>query len=180
MKQRILAFILSLFFFSICLAQNGTAVFYSGFGAGIDYGGIGFKAEWLPAKYISIFAGAGANFDKIGYNGGLSFKILPERKSTPYAIAMYGYNAVLKTKAPASNITNFVKTYYGFSAGAGYDVRVGKKYNKISLAVIVPFRSQEFTNKYNEFKDLGYQFKPKKSNVLGSIGFNIGVPAKSK
>lgn len=182
--MKLLIFLSLNFICLLCLGQKGeqkeSAVFYGGIGAGLDYGGIGFKAEWLPVKYISIFAGAGANFDNVGYNGGFSFKILPAKKSTPFVMAMYGYNAVLKTKAPASGITTFVKTYYGFSAGAGYDIRVGKKFNKISLAIIIPFRNNEFTDKYNEFKDQGYLFKPEKSDVLGSIGFNIGISATSK
>jgi len=111
------------------------AIFYGGFGAGLDYGGIGFKAEYLPSKYVGVFAGAGANFDKVGLNGGLSFKILPDKKSTPFVTAMYGYNAVLKTKAPGSGVTTFAKTYYGFSAGGGYDIRVGKKMNLKMLAI---------------------------------------------
>jgi len=160
MKLRFLLLIISFNVFSCCLAQ------------------IGFKAEYLPSKHVSVFAGAGANFDKVGLNGGLSFKIIPDKKSTPFITAMYGYNGVLKTKSVVGNVTTFVKTYYGFSAGGGYDIRVGKKMNKISLAVLFPFRSQKFTNKYNELKNAGYTFKPDKSNVMGSIGFNIGVSGK--
>lgn len=182
MKLRFLLLIISFNVFSCCLAQMenkaNRAVFYGGFGTGLDYGGIGFKAEYLPSKHVSVFAGAGANFDKVGLNGGLSFKIIPDKKSTPFITAMYGYNGVLKTKSVVGNVTTFVKTYYGFSAGGGYDIRVGKKMNKISLAVLFPFRSQKFTNKYNELKNAGYTFKPDKSNVMGSIGFNIGVSGK--
>jgi hypothetical protein len=154
-------------------------VFHCGVGAGLDYGGFGFKAEYLPLEIISIFAGAGFNLDKIGYNGGLSLKIVPKKYSTPTLLVMYGYNAVLKVQSPFGGAF-FSQTYYGFSAGVGYDFNVGRKNNKISLAVLVPFRSSAFKDKYDALKAAGYKFKPDISNVLGSIGFNIGTSGKSK
>ena len=165
-------------FISILLLINGYAqkstTTFAGFGLGLDYGGIGLKAEFLPVKSIGIFAGAGANFDKIGYNAGLSWKVLPNKKSTPHVMAMYGYNAVLKVKSPSSNNAIFSKTYYGPSIGTGYDINVGKKKNKISLAVIVPFRDDAYEAKYNEYKALGFTFKQGIQPVLVSIGYNIG------
>ena len=159
-------------------AKQARTVIYGGIGLGLDYGGIGFKIEYLPVKHIGIFAGAGLNLDQIGYNGGLSWKILPDKTSTPFVIVMYGYNAVLKVTSPFNGFPVVDKTYYGFTAGAGYDFHVGKKNNKVSLAILVPFRSQEFEDEYNTYKDAGYEFKPDISPVLVSIGFNIGGRGK--
>src|SRR5688572_29109217 len=124
--------------------KQARTVIYGGIGLGLDYGGMGFKIEYLPIKNIGIFAGAGLNLDQIGYNGGLSWKILPDKTSTPFVIVMYGYNAVLKVTSPFNGFPVLDKTYYGFTAGAGYDFHVGRKNNKVSLAILVPFRSQEF------------------------------------
>jgi len=168
-------FLVSVF---VCHAQKQDSKaanpnFYAGLGLGLDYGGIGFKAEFLPVKNIGIFAGAGANLDKVGLNGGLSLKILPDKKATPVIMGMYGYNAVLKVKSPFGNAVIFQKTYYGPSLGAGYDIKTRKKNNKWSIAIIVPFRSQAFEDKYNEYKEAGFEFNPGKTPVLFSIGYNL-------
>ena len=94
-------------------------------------------------------------------------------------MVMYGYNAVIKVKAAGGN-TVFSKSYYGFSAGVGCDFRTGNKRNKISLAIIVPFRNDAFNSKYNQLKAAGYTFNPGISKILGSIGINFGSSAKSK
>lgn len=148
--------------------------FYAGIGLGLDYGGIGFRAEFLPAKNIGIFAGAGANLDKVGLNGGLSWKIMPGKKTTPVIIGMYGYNAVIKVKGAG----RFNKTYYGPSAGAGCEIKTKKKGNKWSFAIIVPFRSKEFEDRYDELVTAGFEFNPGKTPVLLSIGYNLNGSSK--
>lgn len=159
-------------------AQNNDVIaftsFYAGIGLGLDYGGIGFKAEFLPIKNIGIFAGAGANLDKVGLNGGLSWKILPDKKATPVVMAMYGYNAVIKVKGAG----RFNDTYYGPSIGAGYEIKTKKNSNKWSFAIIVPFRSKEFEDRYDELRDLGFEFNPGKTPVLFSIGYNFNSSGK--
>ena len=145
---------------------------YGGFGGGLDYGGLGFKLEFLPSKSIGLFAAAGYNFNKLGTNGGISWKAFADKKTTPVIMAMYGYNAVINVLAPVGTGT-FSETYYGFSAGLGYEFIVGQNRNKISLAVILPIRSSAFKNQYNDFKEAGYTFDPDVLPVLVSIGFNI-------
>lgn len=161
-----------------CKAQKGDKQthpnFYAGIGLGLDYGGIGFKAEFLPVKSIGIFAGAGANLDKVGLNGGLSWKVLPDKKATPVVMAMYGYNAVIKIKGYG----HLTHTYYGSSIGAGYEIKTKKNYNKWSFAIIIPFRSKEFEDRYNELQGLGFEFSPGKTPVLFSIGFNLNSSNK--
>lgn len=176
MKQRI--FFLSVFILLLfhCHGQKEnkekSSAFYGGIGAGLDYGGLGFKVEYLPIKNFGIFAGGGYNFSDLGYNGGLSWKITPKKNWTPTLIAMYGYNAVLITKSSFGG--SFRDTYYGFTPGAGLDFYVGKKSNKVSMAVFVPFRSKEFKDRYDLLKSLGYSFNPDILPFTLSMGINVG------
>jgi hypothetical protein len=146
---------------------------YGGPGIGLDYGGLGVKIEYLPVKWLGLFGGAGYNFNGLGTNGGLSFKGFPDYSSTPVLMVMYGYNAVMKVKDALNNTEIFSETYYGFSAGAGYDFLVGKNRNKISIALVVPFRSNDFNEQYNDFKEAGYRFSSGKPAVLFSAGFSF-------
>jgi len=177
MKPKIFFLSVVIFFFFCTHGQtkseNKKTAFYGGVGAGFDYGGIGFKVEYLPVKNMGVFAGGGFNFFELGYNGGLSWKISPQKSWTPTLVAMYGYNAVLIAKS-AFGITEFKKTYYGFTAGGGFDFNVGKKNNKVSLTVFVPFRSSAFRDKYDFFKSFSYDFKPDIFPVTLSIGMNVG------
>lgn len=176
MNQKTFCLVIFVLFITFCYGQSDNKqqrpILYGGIGAGLDYGGFGFKVEFLPVKNIGVFAGAGLNIDELGYNGGLSLKLISRKISTPTLLAMYGYNAVLIVKSPFGG-TAFSETYYGFSAGAGYNFNVGKNDNIISLAVLVPFRSKEFDKKYREYKDAGYTFNPDISTFVFSIGFNI-------
>lgn len=176
MKQNALLVFAGVLLMSVSYSQPASnrkpPVIYGGIGGGLDYGGLGFKVEYLPVKNIGFFAGAGYNFHKLGVNGGLSWKIFTRTNSTPVLMAMYGYNAVIKVTFPFGNST-FSETYYGFSAGIGYDFSVGANRNKISLAVVAPFRGTDFTNQYDAFKASGYTFSPDVSPILISIGFNI-------
>lgn len=178
------AFIIkTIFFFGVNIAQAQLTDkkpyndFYAGIGLGLDYGGIGFKAEFLPAKDIGIFAGAGANFNGVGFNGGLSWKILPDKKVTPFINVMYGYNAVIKVKTVTGNAVFFSKTYYGPSFGAGCEIRTGQR-SKVSIGLILPIRNKEFHDKYNELKDAGFDFKPGVLPVLLTIGYNFSGSGK--
>jgi hypothetical protein len=177
MKTKIFFLSVVIFFFSFSNGQsisgNKKTAFYGGIGAGFDYGGIGFKIEFLPVKNIGFFAGGGYNLIELGYNGGLSWKINPKKSWTPTLVAMYGYNAVLIAKS-SFGINEFKKTYYGFTAGCGFDFKVGKKNNKVSLTLFVPFRSSAFRDKYDYYKSFSYDFKPDIFPVTLSMGMNIG------
>ena len=172
-------FFLSFFIFLLFSSYGQTnsnskkTAFYGGIGAGFDYGGLGFKVEYLPVKNIGIFAGGGYNLAELGYNGGLSWKISPKKSWTPILVAMYGYNAVLIAKS-SFGMADFKKTYYGFTAGGGCDFSVGKKNNKVSLTVFVPFRSRAFADKYDFYKSISYDFNPDIFPFTLSIGFNVG------
>jgi len=124
---------------------------YAGPGMGLDYGGIGGKLEFLPVKYVGIFGGAGFNFRSLGWNAGLSFKLAPEKKYCPTLHAIYGYNGVFVVWNDASSRYNM--TSYGFSFGAGLDMKTGIKNNKISIGLFVPLREQRFIDNYKEAKN---------------------------
>ena len=145
---------------------------YFGFGLGLDYGGIGLRAEFLPSKYIGVFGGAGYNFQDISYNVGLSCKVLPDNRVTPVITAMYGYNGVIK-------IPYWSKTYFGPTVGAGCEIQSWNNENKLSLILFVPFRSADFHNRYNELKEEGYQFKPGVMPIAFSVGYNFALRNKS-
>ncbi len=152
---------------------------YFGLGLGFDYGGIGLKAEYLPSKYIGLLVGFGYNLVDPAYNLGLSFKALPGKKVTPIIIAMYGYNAFIKIKNAAGNIS-YSKTYYGATVGAGADIKFGRNSNKISLALLAPFRHSAFHNDYDGLKDAGYKFEQDILPVAFSVGVNFAINKNNK
>ena len=151
---------------------------YFGFGLGIDYGGFGMRAQFLPAKNIGVFGGFGYNLIDIGYNAGLIVKPVPGKKIQPVLLAMYGYNAALKVNYGFGS--SFAKSYYGFSAGAGCEI-VNKKNHVWSLELLVPFRNSEFNEEYNSLKNSGVVFNPGILPITFTVGYNFGVkPPKQK
>lgn len=147
---------------------------YFGLGAGLDYGGLGLKAEFLPLEYIGIFAGGGYNLLEPAFNAGISVRPFPRKKVQPFLVAMYGYNAAIKIQ----NRRDLSKTYYGFTMGVGCDIRAGLKDNKVSLAVLVPFRSREFHDQYDYYEDVGFEFRPGVIPIAVSIGYNFAIHRK--
>ena len=141
---------------------------FTGIGVGLDYGGVGLKLEYLPAPWLGISLGGGYNLAGIGLNGAISYKIIPKQEVTPVVTAMYGYNAVIIDKYKRSGNQIVVKTiYYGPSIGGGVDCAVGRlKQNKITMLVLIPFRTKEF----HEDAEGNKQVIP----ISFSLGFNWG------
>ncbi len=146
---------------------------FLGTGAGLDYGGLGIRAEFQPIKTIGIIGGFGYNLASPAYNVGLSFKVLPEKRITPTLMAMYGYNAVIRIKYPLGNVD--AKTYYGPSIGAGCEIYDNNNKNKLALEIFLPFRSSEFHDRYDELKDAGYDFQPGILPITFTIGYNFSI-----
>lgn len=153
-----------------------------GIGTGMDYGGIGFKIEYLPTKYLGVFGGVGYNLVGLGVNGGLQFRPLPDKKIQPILMAMYGYNGVLKITGSNNNnlqqygLDGISKSYYGFSVGIGGELKVGHKGNRLYLGIWLPVRSQEFHDNYDIMRNSPYLTK--QTDVLPiaySIGFNFAL-----
>ena len=142
---------------------------YFGLGMGLDYGGFGAKAEFLPIKHVGLFAGVGYNLLSVGWNAGLTYKILPRKIVSPNLMAFYGYNAVLKIDgAPEYNITS-----YRISFGVNLDIKLRR--NKLSLGLFYPIRSEKFKERYNAAKNNpGIVFKNELFPITWGIGFNFG------
>jgi hypothetical protein len=145
---------------------------FLGLGLGLDYGGLGVKCEYLPLKYLGLSLGLGYNLQGPGINLGASFKPLPGKKIQPVATLLYGYNAVIVIQDRVEKN----KTYYGFSAGLGGALRVGKKGNKLSLNIFYPFRSKRLQDDYEALQNdptitLDTELLP----IAYSIGFNWAI-----
>jgi len=157
---------------SSAFAQENSK-YYLGVGAGFDYGGLfGAKLEILPIESVGIFAGAGYNLLSIGWNVGGTYKILPHKKVSPNLMLMYGYNAVFVGADPYAK--QYEMTSYGVTAGINLDIKVGKKNNKISTGLFVPFRSSKFMDNYDRAKDNPYLTVSTLLPVQFTFGFNFG------
>lgn len=154
---------------------------YFGLGIGLDYGGIGIQAEFLPSKYVGLFAGAGYALIDPAFNAGISVKLSPGKKFCPTLVAMYGYNAVLIRKDLYGGMMANSDIYNGPTVGAGAELKIGKrKQNKFNFGIRLPIRNAQFQNDYEEMKDDGYDFNPDILPVTFSIGFHFGIGQKKK
>lgn len=145
---------------------------FLGLGLGFDYGGIGMKLEYMPIKALGIFGGFGYNLVQPTYNAGASLKLSPGKRGTPVISCMYGYNAAIKIKYAGGTSDGY--TYYGVTAGIGFELYNKTLKNKLSCQLLVPFRSSKFRNDYNRFKDQGIKFSNPIPPVAISIGYNFG------
>lgn len=163
--------IVTILFNSYSFAQSKTTKpkAYLGFGLGLDYGGIGLKAQYQPIPYLGILAGVGFNLYEPGYNLGIEILPLPNKKLQPVLFAMYGYNALVLVK----NWSEVSKTYYGASVGAGLFLHTGKKGNNFGLSLIVPFRDPAYAENVRKIEQTGLSINNKPGDVLISFGFNI-------
>lgn len=126
-----------------------TTKILGGVGLGIDYGGIfGIRAEYQPIKNMGVLGGLGYNLNGFGFNFGAAYYLFPEWKAQPYVMALYGYNSVIAI----SGMTEYNKTYYGFSTGIGFAVRTKDKGNKLVFELFKPFRNQQFKDDYDDLK----------------------------
>ncbi|SRR5690554_869823 len=139
---------------------------YVGFGLGLDYGGFGGKLEYILVDYAGIFLGLGYNLTGLGVNGGVVIKPLAKRQVTPYFQGMYGYTATVKIEGT----NQFNRTDYGFSLGAGIEIKT-KKLNAWQIGAILPFRSKGFNAYYQELIDNPYVSL---SGELPPVGISIG------
>ncbi|MGZ3851842.1 MAG: hypothetical protein ACXVBJ_08845 [Flavisolibacter sp.] len=158
-------------------AQDQQKAFF-GFGAGIDYGGLGLRGEYLASKNLGIFAGFGYNLVDPAFNAGLSVKLMPGKKVVPVIVGTYGYNAVIKLKYGDGNSVGW--SYYGPSFGAGCEFYDRNGRNKWLLEIFVPVRNSSFHDKYDELKAQGVEFNPDILPVTFTVGYNFSVSSKTK
>lgn len=169
--KNLLATLLLLFIVYQLNAQSNQKAFF-GIGAGLDYGGLGIRAEAQPVPSVGIFCGVGYNLLNPAFNAGASYKFLTNKRVQPILLAMYGYNGVIKVQSRYP-----YKTYYGFSIGTGVEIYNKEKKNKLALEVLLPFRP-EFDKHLQDLKDGGYTF-PGVTKVTFTIGYNFYI-AKNK
>jgi hypothetical protein len=141
-----------------------------GLGLGFDYGGIGANATVYPQKNLGLFLGAGYAMTQLGYNVGVKLRGIPSKKNPDmavYALAMYGYHAVVKV----TDAEHLNEMFYGATLGFGFDFKGKKNDNYLSLALLVPLRGDEVDNYMDELEDShGVTFK----NSLPPVGISIG------
>jgi len=155
--------------------------FNLGFGAGMDYGGMGIRASFFPIKYVGAFGCFGYNFVGLGYNAGAIIRVLPDKRVCPYLTGMYGYNAVIYVKGAEK----YNKIYYGPSVGLGIEFR-SKKKNFFNLEIVLPFRPDSFSRDFKTVKnDPAINITSEPLPVAFSIGYHINFgnmekPAKKR
>ena len=141
-------------------------------GLGLDYGGIGLNGLFYPKRNLGFFAGAGYAFADFGYNIGTKLRFTKKdslRKVTPYLTAMYGYNtAVIVSDADHS------KLFYGFSFGAGLDLRFSPRNGYWTFGLLFPVRAKEVDDYIDDLKNNhGIRFDNELLPVALSIGYRF-------
>jgi len=177
MKRTILSLACLLILSLYAHAQSKQKSFF-GIGTGLDYGGIGFRAEFQPVGAIGIFGGFGFNLVTPAFNAGISIKAAPGKRFCPVFTGMYGYNAAIKIKRFGGG--DIATSYYGVSVGAGFELYNKSMRNKLLVEILGPFRSSKFKRDYDSYKRNGISFDTKPKDVYFSIGYNFGIGAKAK
>jgi hypothetical protein len=103
---------------------------------------------FAPVKWVALFGAIGYNLNGAGYNGGLVFRVLPDKKVCPYVTGMYGYNAVIVIEG----LSERNKTYFGPSLGGGIELRMRNR-NFWNFGLLFPFRSAEFRDDFDDLKN---------------------------
>jgi len=161
--KKIILFIFLIVSFPL-LAQRQMNI---GFGGGIDYGGLGARYTLQPlAMPVHVFAALGYNLAGAGYQLGIQYHFNPQKRNEFYAVAMYGYNAVLRVK---SIYEKNDATYYGPSFGIGFQHGFASEKSFLNIELLLPVRPAVYQTAIDDLNRLGY-------NVTEPfpIGFSIG------
>lgn len=143
-----------------------------GVGLGIDYGGLGGRMTITPIPHVGIFGAVGYNFHKTAYNVGVTYKILPDKRVTPVASIMYGYNAAIVVEGAKE----FDKTYYGPSMGGGIELNMKKSKNYWSFGLTLAFWSKEFRDDLDALRNNpGIEFTSEPIPVGISVGYHFNI-----
>lgn len=146
-----------------------------GFGAGLDYGGLGARISFLPTDNVSFFGAVGYNLFQPAWNAGIIVKASPTKTVIPVFIAMYGYNTVLLLDDSGGYSDMHSKTYYGPSLGFGIEIKPREK-NYFSIEALLPFRSNEYEEDMKNIRDNNnMELRSEPWPVLVSIGFHFAL-----
>lgn len=153
-------------------AERQTNIVKLGLGFGLDYGGLGTRLTITPTSNLGVFIAAGYNIQKVGVNGGITYKFLPDKKINPVAHIMYGYNAIIIVEnAPA-----YDQTYYGLSIGGGIELNSQKFSNYWSFELIYPFKSSRYKADWDAIKkNPNIEIVTDPFPITFSIGYHFNI-----
>jgi len=142
-----------------------------GAGLGLPYGGIGGRYVFSPINSLSLTAGVGYNLLDVGYNVGIIGSLPLASRLRGYLFGMFGTNAVIRVEGAA----NTSESYTGFSLAVGVNLMSkGKTAGYWDFGIIVPFRSSQFNDDWDDIKNSGlYQVKIDPWPVLLTVGYNF-------
>lgn len=155
------------------IEKNASYEFNIGMGLGMDYGGIGLRGTFLPVERLGLFASLGYNLNTAGVNAGAQLRF-PKRRHAFFLTAMYGYNAVLIVTGDIEDKA----TYYGITAGAGYQLKVGSKGNFWNFGILVPFRNSNFHDDLDALDSIGATMTEPLPIAI-SVGFHFKMQKKT-
>ncbi len=116
---------------------------FFGFGAGLDHGGFGVRADIQATHHFGFFGGARYAIAGIGWNAGLVARLLPDKRVVPYVIGMYGYNAFYVATDRTTRTQYYRDLYYGPSFGAGAEIMNRGRTACWRFGLLVPIRSDQ-------------------------------------
>ena len=139
-----------------------------GIGAGLDYGGYGFKFEAYPVSYVSLFGGVGYNLIQPGFSVGITARN-PKFDAVPFVTAMYGYNASIIVKGEKHLNENFV----GPSFGLGMEFHFWQISSFLNFALLYPIRNSDYDDTRTMLENMEYLDPGKEPFPMTlSIGFH--------
>jgi hypothetical protein len=148
--------------------------FNIGGGLGMDYGGFGLRGTYHPLERLGLFTSAGYNFNTVGFNTGVQW-LFPKNRHAFYLTAMYGYNGVIVVDGLYSDRG----TYYGITAGIGYQLKLGSHGNFLNFELLVPFRNSNYYDDYDAVRSMGVTLIGN-SPVGFSAGYHLWIRRKDK
>ncbi len=157
--------------------EKTDANFNIGLGVGIDYGGVGAKANYLLSDNVGVFAGLGFNTLEPAGNVGVYGRFFISKQFVPYVIAMYGYNGLIRV----SDNFRYNYSYYGPSGGIGLEIHTKSRDFFWTFEVLYPYRPDFDTdadivnNDPNVFRSRWVHKYP----VIASVGFHFQVHRSS-
>ena len=131
-----------------------------------------YSGKYDFSQITSFIFGKRYNLLSVGWNVGATYKILPDKSVSPNLMIFYGYNGV--SKIVGNPYSGYNMTSFGITLGGNLDIKVGRKGNKFSVGLFVPFWSQEFKDNYNEMKNASYiKLENELFPAAISFGFNF-------
>ena len=150
-------------------------------GIGLDYGGIGGNFIVYPSKNVGVFAGFGIMSKTVGYNFGLKFRAISDKKPFkifPFVTLMFGKNALIVV----TNGGGLNKSFHGLTYGLGVDFAFKDiKQAYWSVGFLIPSRSDAYDDYKRELRaSNGVTFEKSDSPALFTLGYRIILGSKIK